>query len=97
MTQDEIIRMARDAISDTINQHDQMLKRLWCIAYEEGQKAEREQCAKVCEEIEQDRWNLYKGRPPYTGSESGRADPHEQGVSMGAGECAAAIRARGEK
>ena len=50
MTQDEIIRMAREAISDTINQHDQMLKRLWCIAYEEGQKAEREACAKVCDE-----------------------------------------------
>ena len=49
MTQDEIIRMAREAISDAINQHDQMLKRLWCIAYEEGQKAEREACAKVCE------------------------------------------------
>ena len=42
--------MAREAISDTINQHDQMLKRLWCIAYEEGQKAEREACAKVCDE-----------------------------------------------
>lgn len=50
MTQDEIIRMAREAISDTISQHDQMLKRLWCIAYEEGQKAEREACAKVCDE-----------------------------------------------
>ena len=51
MKQDEIIRMAREAISDAINQHDQMLKRLWCIAYEEGQKAEREACAKVCEEL----------------------------------------------
>ena len=55
---------------------------------------EREACAKVCEDISEDRWNLYKGRPPYTGSESGRADPHEQGMSMGASECAEAIRAR---
>jgi hypothetical protein len=60
--------------------------------YRIGLAEMREKCAKACEEIEQDRWNLYKGRPPYTGSESGRADPHEQGVSMGAGECAAAIR-----
>ena len=51
-----------------------------------------EEAAKVCDNIENDHWNLYKGRPPYTGSEAGRADPHEQGVSMGAGECAAAIR-----
>ena len=63
---------------------------------EEKRKAIRaealEEAAKVCDNIENDHWNLYKGRPPYTGAESGRADPHEQGVSMGAGECAAAIR-----
>lgn len=64
----------------------------------EGERvAEREACAKLCDEIEDDHWNLYKGRPPYKGSEPGRADPHEQGVSMGAGECAAAIRKRGNK
>jgi len=56
-----------------------------------------EEAAKVCDAIEEDHWNLYKGRKPYTGSEAGRADPHEQGVSMGAEECAAAIRARGLK
>lgn len=61
--------------------------------YRIGLAEMREKCAQVCDEIEQDHWNLYKGRSPYTGSESGRADPHEQGVSMGAGECAAAIRA----
>ena len=38
-------------IAETITAHDQMLKRLWCIAYEEGQKSEREACAKVCEDI----------------------------------------------
>jgi len=40
-----------ETIKETIHAHDQMLKRLWCIAYEEGQKAEREACAKVCEEF----------------------------------------------
>lgn len=59
--------------------------------------AEREACAKLCDEIEDDHWNLYKGRPPYKGNEPGRADPHEQGVSMGAGKCATAIRARSKR
>ena len=91
MTQDEIIRMARDAglwpgVTDVFPKE---LERFAALVAAH----EREACAKVCEEIEQDRWNLYKGRPPYTGAEAGRADPHEQGVSMGAGECAAAIRA----
>ena len=58
--------------------------------------AEREACAKVCEEIENDQWALYKGRPPYKGDEDGRADTHVHGVSDGAGMCAAAIRARGQ-
>ena len=44
MTQDEII-------AETIKAHDQMLKRLWCIAYAEGQKAEREACAKLCDDV----------------------------------------------
>ena len=55
-------------------------------------QATLDEAAKVCDDIEEDRWNQYKGRPPYTGAESGKADPHEQGVSMGAGKCAAAIR-----
>ena len=60
-----------EIIAETITAHDQMLKRLWCIAYEEGQKAEREACAKVCETDE---------------------------LCCKCGdECAAAIRARGEK
>ena len=40
-----------EIIAETITAHDQMLKRLWCIAYEEGQKAEREACAKVCDKL----------------------------------------------
>jgi hypothetical protein len=33
-----------------------------------------EQAEKACEAIKNDRWALYKGRPPYTGTEPGRAD-----------------------
>jgi hypothetical protein len=55
---------------------------------------EREACAKVCDDIGEDLWSLYKGRAPYTGKEEGRADMHVQGKSDGADECAAAIRAR---
>ena len=52
-----------------------------------------ERAAVACEVIENDRWALYKGRPPYTGAEPGRADNYVQGESGGAGSCASAIRA----
>jgi hypothetical protein len=52
-----------------------------------------EQAAKVCDDYAVDKWNLYKGRPPYTGKEDGRADPHIQGESCGADDCVEAIRA----
>ena len=56
--------------------------------------AEREACAKLCDEIAIDMWNLYKGRPPYKGDEEGRASDFTQGRSAGADDCADAIRAR---
>lgn len=59
--------------------------------------AEREGCVKVCDGYAVDQWNLYKGRHPYTGEESGRADPETQGRCLGAEYLADAIRARGEK
>ena len=52
-----------------------------------------ERAAVACEVIENERWALYKGRPPYTGTEPGRADNYVQGESGGAGSCASAIRA----
>ena len=52
-----------------------------------------ERAAIACESIETDKWSLYKGRPPYTGTEPGRADNYVQGESDGAGQCASAIRA----
>ena len=57
---------------------------------------EREECAKLCDELAEDRWNLYKGRSPYSGREDGRANPQTQGETIGAECCAAAIRARNE-
>lgn len=56
--------------------------------------AEREACAKLCDEIAIDMWNLYKGRPPYKGNEEGRASDFTQGRSAGADDCAEAIRKR---
>ena len=50
-----------------------------------------EEAKQACEAISVDRWSLYKGRAPYTGKESGRADPDTQGQSDGADACAAAI------
>jgi hypothetical protein len=46
--------------------------------------AEREACAKACEEIEDSAWALWRSA----------ADPIEQGRSIGAQHCADAIRAR---
>ena len=56
--------------------------------------AEREACAKLCDEIAIDMWKLYKGRPPYKGNEEGRASDFTQGRSAGADDCADAIRRR---
>lgn len=47
-----------------------------------------ERCAKVCEEYSAIRWDKYK-----RGDSPDRADPHIQGQSDGADDCAAAIRA----
>ena len=55
-------------------------------------EVERERCAKVCDAIAEDKWALYKGRPPYTGKEPGRASDYTQGQSDGADQCADAIR-----
>lgn len=50
----------------------------------------REECALACELVEAEEWDRYKyGEPEY------RADPYREGMSDGAGKCAAAIRAKG--
>lgn len=74
------------------------------IAYQGNEKCEArrttpdreaiiEECAKVCDEDAYDKWNLYKGQHPYTGRESGRADPYVEGRADGASVCADRIRA----
>lgn len=62
-------------------------------AWQAATAAALERAEKACEAIEIERWALYKGRPPYTGTEQGRADNYVQGESGGAGSCASAIRA----
>ena len=46
--------------------------------------AERERCAKLCDEIERKHWLAYKA--------SGGSSSHVEGLSDGANECADAIR-----
>lgn len=100
MTRDEIIEAAwKSGVWIPAGQghaREQEIDRLERFAHLVA-AAEREACAKVCDQIAADRWALYKGRPPYNGSEDGRACQQTQGESIGAEDCATAIRARGEK
>ncbi|VXB23447.1 hypothetical protein BURKHO8Y_110233 [Burkholderia sp. 8Y] len=57
------------------------------------ERAVLDRAAAVCDGVSVDRWNLYKGRAPYSGSEDGRASDYVQGESDGAEKCAEAIRA----
>ena len=61
-------------------------------AWQSATAAERERCAKVCDDIAEDKWALYKGRKPYTGKEPGCASDVVLGQSDGADQCADAIR-----
>lgn len=63
------------------------------LSWQVAEKQALERAVKTCDSVSVDRWNLYKGRSPYTGSEDGRASPHVQGESDGADKCAEAIRA----
>lgn len=63
---------------------------------EAAKAEEREACAKVCQTYGGDRRALYKGRPPYKGSEEGRASPYVDGQSDAAYDLAEAIRARSD-
>jgi hypothetical protein len=51
-------------------------------------------CEAACDQIETDKWALYKGRAPYTGQEAGRAEEFTQGQADGAALCLEAIKAR---
>lgn len=58
----------------------------WCGMVEQAVKAERDACAKVCEEIEMQGHSLWDRT----------ADPDAQGRATGAMDCAAAIRSRSD-
>lgn len=55
---------------------------------QEAVQAEREACANVADDLSVKWWGEYKGSGP------NRADPHYQGMSDGAEDVSAAIRAR---
>jgi hypothetical protein len=95
MTREEIIEMAREAnIKQAIETpHLLMVHELERFATLVA-AAERKACALICDDIETDRWALFKGREPYTGKEADRGSNYVQGESDGAGKCADAIRAR---
>lgn len=59
----------------------------------EAVKQEREQCAKLCYEIENKYWAAFKGKTQPIDREAVYS-PHVEGMSDGAGECGSAIRAR---
>lgn len=93
MNREDIIRMAREAgLGNAESWPDNMsnFERFAALVAD----AEREACAKLCDEIAIDMWKLYKGRPPYKGDEEGRASEFTQGRSAGAEDCAEAIRKR---
>ncbi len=95
MSRDDIVKMAREAgmhlddlylyTSDLGAHVDAMARFAALVAAHE-----REECAKVCDRYEAEHWRGYKSNDP-----SERANPHTEGLSDGAGECAASIRARG--
>lgn len=90
LTREEIIRMARDAGFSAIGTNSALNsyveEKIACFAAMVA-AAEREACAKVCDSIE-DR---------YQKTEYHRWPEMRTDAQQGAGECAAAIRARGEK
>ena len=85
MNREDIIRMAREA-GLAYGSDEKPLNSVTRFAALVA-AAEREACAKVCEEVEsraEELWDKF-------------AYPEDQGMASGARQCAAAIRARGEK
>jgi hypothetical protein len=58
------------------------------VAIANARREERERCIAICDTIENDAWRRYK-----RGEGLDRGNPHLQGVSDGAAQCASAIRA----
>jgi len=105
-TKEEVLRLAEESGFDTDDgcaylryNHDayanvtQQITKLIKLA----KAQECEACAKLCDEISIDNWNLYKGHAPYKGNEEGRLDQYIDGKNTGASDCAEAIRNRESK
>lgn len=100
MSRDDIIRIAKEAGFNVLNDgfRDDGSRSDYLDCWPEQLEAfaalvaahEREECAKVCDQIEDHNWKLYKN-----GLSGTRSNPHIEGISDGAGYCATAIRARG--
>jgi hypothetical protein len=72
---------------------EEFAKRITGIAWNNCADAVFTLCEQETDKIETDKWALYKGRPPYTGLEAGRAQEFTQGQADGAALCWQAIRA----
>lgn len=84
MTREEIISMAREAGMAVIDDKYSLLGFLERFAALVAER-EREECAKVCDDISMQAVAAWKSA----------YQPQDQGREIGADECAAAIRARG--
>lgn len=90
MNRDDIIRMAREAGLHIATDHDWMP--IIALAYAEKfaalvAAAEREECAKVCDELATQAHRDWKTK----------YNPHDDGRSDGMHECSEVIRARGQE
>jgi len=59
--------------------------------FEALRKAVVRKCYNVCMDLAQARYDEYKGRGTFKPNNVNRANPHTEGMSDGATECAAAI------
>ena len=92
MTDDRIMEIAASLAGFTPEELQPERDRL--IAFARAIRlAVLEESMQICDDFAIDKWNLYKGRPPYNGTEDGRANSYVEGESDGAEGCATAIRA----
>jgi hypothetical protein len=79
------------AQGDALSHEQAQIKQAY-VSYAQGRAAGIEEAAKVCENIAQDHWDQYKGRGKHAPNNPRRADPHADGCSDGANQCADDIR-----
>ena len=93
MTKEEIIRMALEAggyIAELPNgdawlfNDNQKIEHFFNLAFSAGAVSEREACAKVCDDIENEAYETYRQK----------YDTYTEGLADGANACLEAIRER---